>query len=154
MGSIQIEISHPGFPVEWKENLESNVRKVVDSLIPTWLEFWELSLLITTDKEIQMINLNRRGKDKPTDVLSFPILNHNQPLPIQILGEVILSWDRVLEQSKIIGHSEEEEFYRLLVHGILHLFGYDHETSKEDEELMKSKENELLELILGKGDWH
>ncbi|MCC5814679.1 MAG: rRNA maturation RNase YbeY [Leptospira sp.] len=133
--------------------LKKRIEMIMKELIPQWLQHWEFSLWITTDGEIRSLNRTRRNIDRPTDVLSFPLLDLNTPLPIQILGEVVISWDRTMEQAIEIGHTEEDEFYRLLVHGILHLFGYDHETSIEDEKIMKAKEDEILTLILGEGVW-
>lgn len=65
------------------------------------------------------------------------------------LGEIVISWDTCKAQAKSIGHSEEDEFFRLFVHGFLHLIGYDHERGEEDEALMKEKEDLCLDLILG-----
>lgn len=153
METIHIEISHPNFPLNLKQNLEKNILMIINHLKPNWLKGWEFSLYIMTDGEIKSLNRTRRGIDKPTDVLSFPLVDFHLKLPIQILGDVVISWDRVIHQANEIGHTVEDEFYRLLVHGILHIFGYDHETSVEDEKIMKQKEDELLNLILGKGDW-
>lgn len=153
MNPIKIEISHPDFKFKDIDNLENKIKVIIEELKPVWLTSWEFSLWILTDGEIRSLNRTRRGIDKPTDVLTFPLIDLVHPLPIQILGEVVISWDRTLHQAKEIGNTEEDEFYRLLVHGILHLFGYDHETSVEDEILMKSKEDELLKLILGEGEW-
>lgn len=153
MNSIKLEISHPEFRLSSEAILKARIEKIIYSLTPKWLEIWEFSLWVTTDGEIRSLNRTRRNIDKPTDVLSFPLLDLNTPLPIQIIGEVVISWDRTLEQAREIGHSDEDEFYRLLVHGILHLFGYDHETSPEDEKIMKAKEDELLALVLGEGEW-
>lgn len=151
--NIHIEISHPDFKLQNPDLLEANIRKILVSLVPDWLQSWEFSLWIMTDGEIRSLNRTRRGVDKPTDVLSFPLIDREHKLPIQILGEVVISWDTARLQARDIGNTEEEEFYRLLVHGILHLFGYDHETSEEDEAIMKAKEDELLKIILGEGEW-
>jgi probable rRNA maturation factor len=122
-------------------------------LIPDWLKDWEFSLWIVTDGEIRSLNRTRRGKDSATDVLSFPLLDFHWKVPIQIIGEVVISWDATIRQAREVGHEITDEFYRLLVHGILHLFGYDHETSESDAKEMREKESELLKLVLGEGDW-
>ncbi len=110
------------------------------------------------------INLLRRGRDKTTDVLSFPLEFDFSPLrnvlqgikrpdsdssPPIALGEIIISVDTLERQAVEIGHSPKEEFYRLLVHGFLHLLGYDHERGEEEEKIMKSKEDECLEMLRG-----
>ena len=115
----------------------------------TNLKGYEFSLLVTSDEEIQKINLAKRGKDKATDVLSFPIIEKDLPDGYKILGEVVISIDTMRKQAREIGHSDKEEFYRLLVHGILHLLGFDHEKSAYEEKRMQEKEDECLQLILG-----
>lgn len=108
------------------------------------------------------INLLRRGKDQTTDVLSFPLEFDSAPmqnvlvrrnvlpsesLPPIALGEIVISVDTLERQALQIGHSFKDEFYRLLVHGFLHLLGYDHERGEEEERIMKSKEDECLEIL-------
>ncbi|WP_036096996.1 rRNA maturation RNase YbeY [Leptospira weilii] len=124
----------------------------------------ELSLLLVDDFDMKEINLLRRGKDKTTDVLSFPLEFDFSPLrnvlqgikrfdsdsfPPIALGEIVISVDTLERQAAEIGHSSKEEFYRLLVHGFLHLLGYDHERGEEEEKIMKSKEDECLEILRG-----
>jgi probable rRNA maturation factor len=153
MKQLKIEISHPNVTDLDIEMLRKHVDIILDKLTPGWLHSWEFSVWIVTDGEIRSLNRTRRGNDSPTDVLSFPLIDLVHPLPIQIIGEVIISWDTTLRQAEEIGHSIQDEFYRLLVHGILHIFGFDHETSLEDEVVMKAKESELLRMVLGEGDW-
>lgn len=124
-----------------------NCEQILKYLSPQFLQSLELSILIVDDALMREINRERRGKDKTTDVLSFPLYSESPPIPFQILGEVVISMDTCLLQAKDIGHSPIDEFYRLLVHGILHLFGYDHETNEEDAILMRKKEDECLELV-------
>ncbi|EOQ98251.1 putative rRNA maturation factor YbeY [Leptospira wolbachii serovar Codice str. CDC] len=124
-----------------------NCERILKFLSPTFLQSLELSILVVDDSLMQEINLERRGLNKTTDVLSFPLYSESPPIPFQILGEVVISMDTCILQSKEIGHSLLDEFYRLLVHGILHLFGYDHETNEEDAILMRKKEDECLELV-------
>ncbi len=124
----------------------------------------ELSLLLVGDLDMREINRLRRGKDKTTDVLSFPLEFDLSPLqkilpknagsgrkksPPIALGEIVISIDTLQKQAKEIGHSEKDEFYRLLVHGFLHLLGYDHERGEEEENIMKLKEDECLEILQG-----
>ncbi|TGK00837.1 rRNA maturation RNase YbeY [Leptospira semungkisensis] len=119
-----------------------------------------ISLLLVDDSSIKEINRVRRNKDYSTDVLSFPLSFDLEPWdlppkkkiqnsPLLSLGEIVISWDTCKAQAKSIGHSEEDEFFRLFVHGFLHLIGYDHERGEEDEALMKEKEDLCLDLVLG-----
>lgn len=124
-----------------------NCERVLKFLSPNFLKALELSILVVDDTLMQEINLERRGLNKTTDVLSFPLYSESPPIPFQILGEVVISMDTCILQAKEIGHGLVDEFYRLLVHGILHLFGYDHETNEEDAILMRKKEDECLDLV-------
>ncbi|MGE8720270.1 rRNA maturation RNase YbeY [Leptospira terpstrae] len=124
-----------------------NCELVLKYLSPPFLQSLELSVLLVDDMLMKEINFERRGLNKTTDVLSFPLYSDSPPIPFQILGEVVISMDTCILQAKEIGHSLIDEFYRLLVHGILHLFGYDHETNEKDATLMRNKEDECLELV-------
>ena len=104
-----------------------------------------LNLRIVDNKNIQEINNHTRCKNKPTDVLSFPA--PDIPSPFKYLGEIIISYETLIIQAEEIGHSKEDEFYRLLVHGVLHLIGYDHEISESEEKRMQKKEDECLEYL-------
>ena len=87
----------------------------------------ELSILLTDDKEIHTLNRDYRGKDKPTDVLSFATLD-GQLLPgMTSLGDLVISIPTTRRQAKEYGVSFDAELKRLVIHGILHLMGYDHE---------------------------
>lgn len=97
----------------------------------------EIELIFTNNEEIQEINLTTRGKDKPTDVLSFPY----DTMPNTPLGSIVISADFVDEKSKLYNHSFEDEFALLFIHGILHLLGYDHEIDNGEH---RKKEEELI----------
>lgn len=105
-----------------------------------------ISFLITTNDVIQNINSEYRGKDTPTDVISFAYNETENIGPFDILGDIIISAEKVTEQAKEYGHSTEREFYYVLCHGMLHLLGYDH-IDDEDKKVMREKEEELLKEI-------
>jgi len=90
----------------------------------------ELTLVFLTAKEMKRINHEFRGKNKPTDVLSF------QSEDPEALGELLFCIDVLKIQAKEQKHSLEQEFLYMLIHGLLHLLGYDHELSKNEEKLM------------------
>lgn len=127
--------------------IKKNIQKIIDyvSQFPSY----EMSLLIVNDFQIQIYNYEKRKKNKPTDVLSFPIAE-NFPAPHKILGEVVISYETLIRQASELNHSEREEFYRLLVHGVLHLLGYDHERSPEEEKQMQALEDKCLANIFRK----
>ncbi len=97
----------------------------------------EIEFILTNNKEIQKINLNERGIDKPTDVLSFPYLD----MPNAPLGSIVISADFVKDKSDFYKHSFDDELALLFIHGILHLVGYDHEVDNGEH---REKEKELI----------
>lgn len=102
----------------------------------------EVELLITDNDTIRLLNLNYRGKDSATDVLSFAERESPDPDPA-LLGQVIISIERAREQAAELRQSLEEELRFLFVHGILHILGYDHE-KPEDEKIMLAKAYKIL----------
>lgn len=104
----------------------------------------EVSLLFTGDEDIQEINAEWRGQDKPTNVLSFPaypIAPGDQPGPM--LGDIAIARETVEREAVALEKSFDEHLTHLLVHGFLHLFGYDHMTAEEAEE-MEGLETRIL----------
>jgi len=109
----------------------------------------ELSILIVDDLRIQELNRDYLQRDKPTNVISFSMQEGDTPPEqIQLLGDVVISADTAARDAAEANCSFESELYFLLLHGILHLLGYDHERgTAEDAELMESKEKEVFALI-------
>ena len=98
----------------------------------------DIELLVVKNDEIQELNKEHRNIDKATDVLSFPI---DFDMPNMPLGSIVISTDFVEEKAKEYGHSFNDEFSLLFIHGILHLLGYDHEVDKGEH---RQKEEELI----------
>ena len=109
----------------------------------------EISILFVGDQGIRDLNHRFRGVDRSTDVLSFPQLFEGLPEAsgTLILGDVAISLETALRQTKKHGLSLEEELTLLLIHGILHLLGYDHEVSDHEDERMRKKTRELFTII-------
>lgn len=123
----------------------------------------EVNLLLTTDEEIHEMNLEHRQIDRPTDVLSFPMLEYEIPGDFSILdgepdeafnpetgelilGDIVISKERVLLQAEEYGHSPKREYAFLIAHSMLHLFGYDH--MEEDERaVMEQKQRDIMEKV-------
>lgn len=119
----------------------------------------EVSVSIVDDEEIQAINKTYRNIDKSTDVLSFPMYEYEKAADFDspddsafnpesgelLLGDIVISAEKVTAQAKEYGHSKEREFAFLLVHSMLHLLGYDH-MEEEERLIMESKQREILEL--------
>jgi probable rRNA maturation factor len=111
----------------------------------------ELSILLTNDNEISKINLEYRNKSGPTNVLSFPDTDeilHQNNLQIQelYLGDLAFSYDRIIEESLEKNISFYNHFTHLLIHGILHLIGYDHIEEEEAKKMEQLEEVLLMKL--------
>lgn len=114
----------------------------------------EVSVSFIDNKAIHKLNLEYREKDRPTDVLSFPLWEKDELADgsaldghAVTLGDIILSAEKAVAQAEEYGHSAEREFAFLSVHSTLHLLGYDHETSEEDEKYMNEKQEAVLTKI-------
>jgi rRNA maturation RNase YbeY len=131
----------------------------------------ELSLVLVSDRRMRALNRRYRKKDRPTDVLSFPLtpsLPSGAPIalptamgregegvgggaryssPPMLLGDIVISMETAKRQASEFGHGLREELRRLLVHGVLHLLGYDHERGPRDAALMARKERVILRVV-------
>ena len=109
----------------------------------------EISVTFVDNNRIHELNREYRGKDSATDVLSFP-LGENGEYDIdedngcKLLGDIVISMERAMEQAELYGHSLQREVAYLTVHSMLHLLGYDHETSPLEARKMREKEEQVL----------
>jgi len=150
-----------GFEEAYGKFLEGVAEKAAELIkLPVAVE---ISLVLTDDIEIQKLNKYYRGIDKPTDVLSFPLLELDPQAPEEwaeslrgntdpdsgeaVLGDIVISIDRAREQAEEYGHGFERELGFLLVHGILHLSGYDHEGDEEKARAMRCLEEDILKAM-------
>ncbi len=122
----------------------------------------EVNLLLTQNEMIQEMNREFRKIDRPTDVLSFPMAEYKSPgdfasLEDQqdcfdpesgelLLGDIVISKDKVLEQAEEFGHSVKREYAFLIAHSMLHLFGYDH-IDDDERAVMEEKQREILDQL-------
>ena len=127
------------------ESLENQIKTILPLLN---CQNKELSILLTDDEKIRKLNKQYRNKNIPTDVLSFSQnegeengLEHN------LLGDIVISITTAMRQSSEHNLSIDEEIVLLLIHGILHLLGFDHERSDEEDTYMKEKTSELFGFI-------
>lgn len=105
----------------------------------------EVSVTIVDNEEIHAINLEHRGIDRPTDVLSFPMFDEDfDDGEDCVLGDIVISLEKAKEQAESYGHSIEREIAFLTVHSVLHLLGYDHEEGKAEESEMFEKQEAVL----------
>ena len=120
-----------------------------------------LTVTVTDNETIREINREQRNIDNPTDVLSFPMLFYKEPEvlaePLQeydydpetklvVLGDLMLSHEKIAEQAEEYGHTYQRELCYLTLHGLLHLFGYDHMVD-EDKVIMRAREKEILAIV-------
>ena len=144
-------------------------QEVADAVISETLDYEDcpyevqVNIILTSNDEIQQINLEQRGIDAPTDVLSFPMIEYAYPSDFSvletdgfdsfdpdtgelILGDIVISVDKVIEQAEKYNHGVKREYAFLIAHSMLHLFGYDHMDEVEREH-MEFKQDEILNRL-------
>jgi probable rRNA maturation factor len=120
----------------------------------------ELSIVITNNDGIRKMNRTYRNIDRPTNVLAFPMLEPDGdddmgfPLPepgsdtpLPLLGDIVISMEKATEEAQTAGITRDERISQLLIHGVLHLLGYDHERGEDDALEMEEKSLELIRLL-------
>lgn len=140
---------------------EINTKKIAAAVVKTLGQKARLKAELVSMESAEMQKLNResRGVDKVTDVLSFPSLDGIRGKVLSVkdypelvdekrlfIGSIVLCKEKIKEQALEYGHSEERETVYLTVHGLMHLFGYDHET-EEDKKQMREKEKQALAYL-------
>lgn len=123
----------------YKEELE-NITEIVLKNETNKSDF-EVNLLITNNEEIKKYNNDYRNKNEPTDILAFEYGIDNY-----ILGDIVISVEKIEEQSKTFKNSFIQEFYYIYIHGLLHLLGYTHE-EKEKRKIMFEKQDKYFNMI-------
>lgn len=149
--------------------LPFNAEEIAGKVIEAALEYEncpyeaEVSLLLTTDEEVRKLNCSARGLDRPTDVLSFPMLEYDRPGDFSwlesrpedafnpetgelMLGDIVISKDKVLAQAEEYGHSPLREYAFLIAHSMLHLFGYDH-MEEGERLLMEERQRGIMKKV-------
>ena len=138
-------------------NEEKLIKEVVSRVLEEEKVLPEVDVYITltNNEEIHKINKEYRDVDRPTDVLSFPMYERDEIAGLKndtddeiekILGDIIVSIEKVREQAEEYGHSFERERAYLVTHGMLHLLGYDH-MIEEEKAVMRKREEEILETL-------
>ena len=153
---------------ESQEGLSIPCEKIITEIVQAALYYEkcpyeaEVNVLLTDNEHIREMNREFRGIDRATDVLSFPMGDYETPSDFSsleehsedyfnpetgelLLGDIVISVEKVAEQAALYGHSEERELAFLTAHSMLHLFGYDHMEDSE-REVMEKKQEEILAL--------
>lgn len=153
---ISLEADWPG-PIDWTD-LAEHASDAALSVAPELANpRLSASLVFADDDELHALNHEWRGKDKPTNVLSFPMLERDDLLalapdgPPELLGDIALSLETCVREAQEKGIALEHHAAHLVIHGLLHLAGHDHETSPEDAAAMEALEIKALALM-GIGD--
>lgn len=153
--------------------LDLDYKNIISDVVNEAIEYEEcpyeaeINVTLTDNESIREINNEFRGIDNPTDVLSFPGVNYDSPSDFDsieeeleinasdyfnmdsgelMLGDIVISVEKVIEQAEKFGHSQKRELAFLTAHSMMHLFGYDHIT-EEDSKLMEAKQNAVLEKL-------
>lgn len=156
------------FEQEYDKELGLDYKEIADKVINAALDYEEcpyeaeISLTLVNNESIHKINKEFRQIDRPTDVLSFPMIEYKAPGEFDfleecddcfnpesgelMLGDIIISLDKVEEQAANYGHSLLREYAFLIAHSMLHLMGYDHMT-EDEAKIMEAKQTEILESI-------
>jgi len=154
--------------IEYETEIELNLpyEDIIESVINESIEFEkcpyevEVNVILTDNNEIHHINKEHRDVDSPTDVLSFPMVDYENPSDFEgiedntedyfnpdtgelMLGDIVISVEKVIEQAEQYGHSTKRELAFLVAHSMMHLFGYDHMVP-EEAAVMEAKQNEVL----------
>lgn len=140
----QIEINqHSGEEVKrgWIKKIVRFTLRKVD------VKAAEISAAFVGDEKIKALNKRYRGKNKITDVLSFTYQIQDTRYKIPLIGEIIISYPQAARQAKKRGHSVNDEIKILLVHGVLHLCGYDHEKSEKEAKKMEELQLQLVNIL-------
>lgn len=152
--------------LEYELDLGINYKELAETVIVAALDYekcpyeCEVNVILTNNEGIHQINMECRKIDRPTDVLSFPMAEYESPGNFErleeeqpecfhpesgelMLGDIIISLDKVKEQAEAYGHSNKREYAFLLAHSMLHLMGYDHMV-EDEEKVMFQKQEEIL----------
>jgi len=154
--------------IEYETKIELNLpyEDIIKSVINESIDYEkcpyevEVAVILTDNNEIHNINKEHMDVDSPTDVLSFPMVDYESPSNFEgiedkvedyfnpdsgelILGDIVISVEKVIEQAKQYGHSNKRELAFLVAHSMMHLFGYDHMVV-EEATIMEAKQNDIL----------
>jgi probable rRNA maturation factor len=125
-----------------RRKIGAAARRILDRL---GYKGYELTVVLVDDREITRLNRQYFRRDRPTNVISFPMMD-GTPVSVRarMLGDVVISAETAKRDAEEVGKKGEDEILFLLIHGILHLTGYDHEGTKKERMEMEAKEKDLF----------
>jgi rRNA maturation RNase YbeY len=146
--STRMQISIQNRQKKYRMNRKKVLQWVQEILLMQKYEAGEVGIVFVNNRQIQKYNWEYRQKDRPTDVLSFPMLEGaGGELHPQFLGDVMISLERIEKDAGLLGRSCAQHLLSVLIHGLLHLIGYDHERSSQEEKRMRRRENYLFKKL-------
>lgn len=153
---MEITVNNVQQKTQLPQNFEESIQDCVRCACSLeGLEDYEVGITIMDDEGIRLLNRDYRGLDTPTDVLSFSVMERSEDEPeiieggdeeLLILGDIVISAEAVERQAEEYGHSVRRELCFLVVHGVLHLLGYDHQ-DEDAEKAMFQKQTQILEQL-------
>ena len=154
-GKLKVYVKNNQNDVKIPSGIRLLIRRCCHAVLSSegFKENAEVSVSFVSNNEIRNLNKVYRNKDSVTDVLSFPLtdpdgtMETNAETGFVMLGDVVISIETAVKQANIYGHSLDREIGFLTVHSMLHLLGYDHETSPLDERIMSENEEAVLEKL-------
>lgn len=140
---LYVEAGDWGDEAHWHAATETAMQAVLHVLAPACLPGTELSVVLSDDAHIRVLNRDYRGQDKATNVLSFPLIDPPQSPFGPMLGDLIIAHETVVREALDENKRFEHHFAHMIVHGLLHLFGYDH-IEDDEAEIMEGLEIAIL----------
>lgn len=154
MNKVKVVISNRQNEVKIPTGIRLLVRRCCNAVLKeeNFNEDAEIAVSFVDNKEIQELNAKYRNKDISTDVLSFPLgengkYDKNESTGAYLLGDIVISLPKAVEQADFYGHSFQREIGFLTVHSMLHLLGYDHENGGVEAVRMREKEETVLRML-------
>lgn len=154
MNQVKVIISNNQKEVKVPSGIRLLIRRCCHAVLEEegFLDSAEVSVSFVDNETIHELNREHRGVDRPTDVLSFPlgengVYDTNLDTGAKLLGDIVISVPKAMEQAELYNHSLQREIGFLTVHSMLHLLGYDHENGGMEEVRMREKEETVLTKI-------
>ena len=149
MIKVSFNVDEPFWAKEmplFKKNILKAAKETLNTVFKYRKNNLEVSFLLTSDSNIRLLNKNYRNKDKSTNVLAFP-MNQNTFGEDYIVGDVVISLQRILSESKKLKIHKYKYLSKITIHGVLHLLGFDHKSSKQHEEMNRMEQKVFKKIF-------
>jgi len=130
----------------FKKNILKAAKETLNTVFKYRKNNLEVSFLLTSDSNIRLLNKNYRNKDKSTNVLAFP-MNQNNFGEDYIIGDVVISLQKILSESKKLKIQKYKYLSQITIHGVLHLLGFDHKSNKQHEEMNRIEQKVFKKIF-------